>query len=153
MGVKVREKIKGSKVYWLFINHNGQRKAKCVGDKKAAELVATKIRAKLAEGDTAVLTQPAVAAPSVPMTFGQLAEEWLIKYPALHAIRLGTMENRERFLRGHLLPHFGAMPISAITAATIEDFIERKRAPGDRHGSRVRDWPTARCGRACSLCG
>jgi integrase len=51
MGVRVREKVKGSKVYWLFINHHGRRKAKRVGDKKAAELAATKIRAKLAEGD------------------------------------------------------------------------------------------------------
>jgi len=40
------------------------------------------------------------------------------------------MENCEQFIRGHLLPHFGAMPIAAITATEIEDFIERKRAPG-----------------------
>jgi integrase len=46
MGVKVREKVKGSRVWWLFIDHGGKRKAKCVGDKKAAELAATKIRAK-----------------------------------------------------------------------------------------------------------
>jgi hypothetical protein len=84
MGVKVREKTKGSKVYWLFINYNGQRKAKCVGDKKAAELAATKIRAKLAEGDVAILTHPSPT-PAV-LTFGQLAEEWLVKYPALNAV-------------------------------------------------------------------
>ena len=130
MGVRVREKVKGSKVYWLFINHDGRRKAKRVGDKKAAELAATKIRAKLAEGDATVLTRTPVTAPSAPLTFRELAEEWLVKYPALHAIRPGTMENREQFIRGHLLPHFGAMPITAVTTTEIEDFIERKRGPG-----------------------
>ncbi len=36
MGVQVREKDKGSGVYWIFINHHGQRKAKRVGDEKTA---------------------------------------------------------------------------------------------------------------------
>ena len=38
MGVKVREKPKGSGVYWVFINHNGKRKSKKIGtDKKAGQ--------------------------------------------------------------------------------------------------------------------
>src|SRR5712671_3095153 len=111
MGVRVREKVKGSKVYWLFIHYNGRRRTKRVGDKKAAELAATKLRAKLAEGDATVLARTPVAAPSAPLTFSELAEEWLVKYPALHAVRSSTMETYERFIRGHLLPHFGAMPI------------------------------------------
>ncbi len=130
MGVRVREKVKGSKVYWLFIHYNGRRRTKRVGDKKAAELAATKLRAKLAEGDATVLARPPVAAPSAPLTFRELAEEWRLKYAALHAIRSSTMETYERFTRGHLLPYFGAMPISAITATAIEDFIECKRGPG-----------------------
>ena len=41
MGVKVRQK--GGKWY-VFMNHQGQRKAKCVGDsKKAAEEVKRKL--------------------------------------------------------------------------------------------------------------
>jgi integrase len=40
------------------------------------------------------------------------------------------MENRERFIRGHLVPHFGALPLTALTATAIEDFIECKRGPG-----------------------
>ena len=36
MGVKVREKIKGSGVWWVFVNHNRQRISKRVGSKKAA---------------------------------------------------------------------------------------------------------------------
>jgi len=34
MGVKVREKDPGSGVYYVYISHRGQRKAKRIGDKK-----------------------------------------------------------------------------------------------------------------------
>ena len=63
MGVKVRER---DGAWWLFIDHQGRRKAKRVGvgkaGKKAAELAAIKLEARLAEGDTAILE----AAPSSP---------------------------------------------------------------------------------------
>ncbi len=36
MGVKVREKITGSGVWWVFVNHNGMRKSKKVGTEKLA---------------------------------------------------------------------------------------------------------------------
>ena len=48
MGVKVREKPKNSGVWWVFINHQGRRKAKKIGNKRAADEVAKKIEAKLA---------------------------------------------------------------------------------------------------------
>lgn len=38
MAVKVRQH-KGK--WWVFIDHKGKRKAKCVGDKRAAEQVAS----------------------------------------------------------------------------------------------------------------
>ena len=51
MGVKVREKVKGSGEWWIFISHNGQRKSKKVGkDKKLALEAAKKIEARLLSG-------------------------------------------------------------------------------------------------------
>ena len=44
MGVRVREKPKGSCIYWIFINHQGKRKSKKIGaDEKLANEVAEKI--------------------------------------------------------------------------------------------------------------
>ena len=40
MGVKVRERPKGSGVYWVFIDHQGKRKAKKVGTKRDADALA-----------------------------------------------------------------------------------------------------------------
>ena len=131
MGVKVKQ-LKGA--WWVFVNHQGQRKAKRVGvcktAEKAAELAALEIQARLARGDLSVLTQQAPTRPAAAPTFAELAAEWLRKYPALHAIRASTAENYRSFTERHLLPHFGAMPITNVTATTIEDFIEMKRLPG-----------------------
>ena len=34
MGVKVREKVKGSGEWWIFINHQGKRRSKKVAPRK-----------------------------------------------------------------------------------------------------------------------
>jgi len=47
MAVKIRER---NKKWWVFIDHHGKRKAKCVGSKRAAQQVAEKIQAKLTLG-------------------------------------------------------------------------------------------------------
>ena len=52
MGVRVRQKKPGrGNPWWVFITHNGKRTSRQVGDKAAAESVASKIRAKLQLGD------------------------------------------------------------------------------------------------------
>jgi integrase len=127
MGVMVRE-CKGA--WWIFVNYHGRRKAKRVGTgkegRRAARAAAEKIQAKLALGDVSVLEPQTTTSP----TFGVVADEWLRKYPALHAIQPGTLDNYRSFTLKHLIPFFGAMPLTNITAQTIEDFIEAKRAPG-----------------------
>ena len=52
MGVVVRQKKKGrGQPWWVFISHNGKRTSRKVGDKAAAEGVASTIRAKLQLGE------------------------------------------------------------------------------------------------------
>ena len=62
----------------MFITHHGQRKAKVVGDKKAAEAVASKLRAKLALGEFQI------EEPERPPTFKEAAEWWLETYAKVH---------------------------------------------------------------------
>jgi hypothetical protein len=51
MGVTVREKPRGSGIWWIFINHQGKRKSKKIGkDRKLAVEAAEKIKAKLVLG-------------------------------------------------------------------------------------------------------
>jgi hypothetical protein len=111
MGVKVRER---DGAWWLFIDHHGQRKAKRVGEgkagKKAAELAATKLAFRLADGGPLVLDS---ATPAPVPTFAAMAEEWLQKYPALHAIRPGTLDNYRSFTDRHLIPALASISTPA----------------------------------------
>jgi integrase len=129
MGVKVREK---NGAWWLFIDHRGKRKAKCVGTgkagKRAAEAAAEKIQSKLTLGDLSIFDPPAEV--TNVDTFAEVAQEWLTKCPTLHAIRPTTLDNYRSFMTQHLLPALGHLPITEVTTTTIEDFIEAKRLPG-----------------------
>jgi integrase len=116
MGVNVKE-WKGA--WWVFVNHHGRRKAKRVGDRRTAETVAKGIRKRLAEGAFRL-------APQGP-PFVELAEEWLRKYPVIRSISQTSLENYTGFVRQHLIPYFGSMSVSTITAETVEDFISAKR--------------------------
>src|SRR4030081_891290 len=100
MGVRVRARPKGSKVYWIFIAHGGPRRARRVGPRKAAELLKIRLQARLAEGDLSIFDE----APSVP-SFEQISRRWLVEYPALHEIRPSTLSNYRSFIEGHLIPH------------------------------------------------
>ena len=66
MAVKVRE-WKGA--WWVFVDHEGRRKAKRVGvgrtGKRAAETAAEQIQARLTLGDWSPLETTAPAAPEV----------------------------------------------------------------------------------------
>ena len=67
MGVKAK-KYKGR--WYVFINHHGHRKAKCVGSRQAAEKVKREIEARIALGDLRLLSdQP-------PPTLEEYAAEW-----------------------------------------------------------------------------
>ena len=52
MGVTIRQKEKGrGKPWWVFVAHDGKRKSVRVGDKAAAETLASKLRERLKAGE------------------------------------------------------------------------------------------------------
>jgi len=62
MGVKLK-KYKGK--WYLFIDYNGKRKAKCLGtDRKLAESIKRQVEAKLVLGDLGLFGTEEVAGPS-----------------------------------------------------------------------------------------
>src|SRR5438093_11593741 len=75
MAVKVKQH-KGK--WWVFIDHKGKRKAKCVGSKQAAETAARKIEAKLTLGDFTLLDEK----PHHP--FDAYFRNWLDTYVKAH---------------------------------------------------------------------
>ena len=57
MAVIVREKIKGSNEWWVFINHKGRRRSKKIGDKATANKVAKEVRERLAKGELGIVKE------------------------------------------------------------------------------------------------
>lgn len=113
MGVAVREK---DGAWWVFICHQGKRKAKRVGDKKAAEGAARILRAKLTLGDLKI-ADPKAEAVRVP-TFEEVAKEW--ERHAAPAWKQGTVITYGNALRTRLLPTFGTLPMPEVTAERVE---------------------------------
>ena len=106
MGVKAREKPKGSGIWYVFISHHGTRKAKKIGrDKALAQRVAKEIGAKLVLKDTGLLDEK----KDVPL-FYDLAQQWL----AVHikpVKRTTTYKRYSSLLRMYVNPVIGSVPV------------------------------------------
>jgi len=121
MGVTVRQKTRGKgKPWWVFISHNGKRTSRMVGDKSAAEAVASKIRAKLQLGDFGFEQERKRDA-----TFREYADSWITTtIPA--TCKESTLHSYDDILRIHVLPVFGHLKVRDITRGRIKDFLAHK---------------------------
>lgn len=118
MGVKIRQK---DGKWYVFINHQGKRKAKCVGDsKRAAEEVKRKLEAKLTLGDFALLDEK----PPVP-TFREYAEKWIEQHVTV-VCKLSTQRIICGIVRNHLVPFFGTQELQSISRAHVKAFLAQK---------------------------
>ena len=116
MGVKVREKDPGSGVYYVYISHRGQRKAKQIGDRKLAKKVAKQIEAKLVLGDLDI-----DKFNSKSPTFKKYAEMWF-QLPHERADR--TQGRYVSNVRNHVYPSLGSRDISKIRRKDIKTLFD-----------------------------
>ncbi|MBI4574263.1 MAG: site-specific integrase [candidate division NC10 bacterium] len=127
MGVRIRER---DGAWWLFINHQGKRKAKRIGagetGKKAAKEAAAKIQAKLALGDVGILEPSEKSAPAP--TFKEIAEQW--ERVTAPDWKRGTLITYADVLRSRLLPVFGKLPITDVTPDRVEAWWVAAREEG-----------------------
>jgi len=119
MGVKVREKPTGSGMWWIFIDHEGKRKAKKVGtDKKLAQEVAKKIEAKLTLGDVGI-TETGEKLP----TFKEYSQTWLHGY--IKPLRRETTFERYDFiLKCYIYPSaLAGLPIDKVARKDVRELL------------------------------
>ena len=120
MGVRVREKQKGSGEWWIFIYHRGKRASKKVGrSEDKARAVAKEIEARLVLGDLGMLEEK----KQIP-TFGEYSEEIL----GIHSDEQAIFDLRaiHSSLEDHVLPSFGKRPLDKISRGEVRDFIVEK---------------------------
>jgi len=122
MGVRVRQKTKGKgNPWWVFITHNGKRTSRKIGDKKAADAVASTIRAKLQLGEFGFEEQKPVP------TFKEHTKLW---FSLPHDWRESTRENYLGNLKNHILPAFGSTPINEIRRKDFKLFFDKLLSEG-----------------------
>jgi integrase len=126
MAVKVRERPKGSGIYWIFIDHQGKRKSKKVGnDKRLAQQAAKKIEARLTLGDLGLL----INEENNARTFRDYARTWLeVTVPA--TCKPSTARDYKHFLLNHVMPKLGNILVSDINRLQIKTLLMEKAKSG-----------------------
>lgn len=118
MAVRVREKPKGSGVWWIFINHQGQRKSKKIGkDEKIARKAAEKIKAKL------VLNELRVEKVNKKCpVFKDYSALWLEDY-IRQTKRVTTYQRYKAMFKNHVEPSLGKFSLDQIKRSDIRNTL------------------------------
>jgi integrase len=130
MAVKVRE-WKGA--WWVFVDYQGRRKAKRVGAgaraKRAAEVAAETLQARLTLGDASVFNAPRPLSPAPVLTVAAYAQRWLVADVALR-LKPASHETYEQIVRLHLTPGLGEIPLPALSRQHIREFLAARIRAG-----------------------
>ena len=116
MSVTIREKRPGE--WWVFIHHRRNRTSRKVGDRRTAEQVAERIRARLVLGDFKI-------GPDKTTFFREYADRWIgTAVPAIS--KKSTLVNYTYALRKHVLPVFRDIPVQDITRTMVKEHLMKK---------------------------
>jgi hypothetical protein len=129
MGVRVWEwdgGKNGQKAWWIFINHQGKRKAKGVGPgpegRKAIMLLAEKLSAKRALDDFDIHEEPR-------MTLAQYAEGWMSE-DVERNLRVTTAAKLREVMRKHWIPALGHVALRDLMRQGIRASVQRFQQQG-----------------------
>jgi integrase len=117
MGVKIREKQKGSGVWWLFINYKGKRTSRQIGKKAAAEKAMEHAQARLKLGQDA-LPKEKPAVPTLQTYWNRFEETYL---PS--GVRESKKESYTRSFNNHILRELGNVRLDELTREKIKAFV------------------------------
>lgn len=120
MGVKVREKIKGSGDWYVFTNHKGFRGAKQVGSYVAAVEVAEKLEAMLVLKDFGIQTEAEQKAPTL-----NIYSQIYIEETVAGVLDDATHERYGEVFKRDILPAMGNMPIDEITPKIVRNLLNK----------------------------
>ena len=121
MAVIVREKVKGSGEWWVFINHKGKRRSKKIGDKRSANAVKREVEARLARGDLGMIREECP-------TVAKYGREWLDSQ--LREWTDSTRNNHSGVFELHIKPTLGNKRLDEIKRKDVKVLISEVRNKG-----------------------
>ena len=117
MGVRVREKVEGSGIYWVFVAHQGRRTSRKVGDRTAAREAARKIQARLTLGRDAFGEKAKPPAPKLRRHFKRFEANYK------GTLKPETWSSYESSMRIHILPDLGNHRLDEITKPMMKRLV------------------------------
>jgi integrase len=113
MSVKIRKR---KDAWWIFVNHQGRRKAKKVGTLEAAKIVKAQLDARLALGDLNCLAEPELDPP-----FAEYSKDWF----ASEKLRCkpSTLDSYRDYNDRYVLPRFGLLKLTEIKRKLIKAYL------------------------------
>src|SRR5262245_2740055 len=123
MGVLVKPDKDKPGLWWVRVNHKGNRKSLAFHDKATAKRVAQEIERRLKLGDLGLGEQPGIP------TFTMYTDKWLAE--AETRMRPGSLDQVRTHLR-RVLPILGPLPLTSITRATARELVAGIQAQGSR---------------------
>ena len=128
MGITIREKVKGSGEWWIFIHHNNKRTSKRVGAKKAALEVKAEAEKLLAQRDWNIEQIKPKHIPTLKeyvegwqRVDGSYQISWLERRK--NELKHGTIDTYRATLSQQLLPRFGDRLLSEIDTPAVYDMV------------------------------
>jgi integrase len=142
MGISVREKIKGSNGFWVFVRAYGQRVSVYAGDKETAEDLAKDIDKEIRTGKFNIAAMKAARAsavkeekPNVP-TLGEFFDKTMS--PLWEAsLAAATFSRYELSFRLHIKPVLGEVRLDELTRDQAKELVVtllQKNANKRTHG-------------------
>lgn len=126
MGTRIREKRKGSGVYYVFVIHQKNRISKKAGSYAVAEALAKRIDAQLLLGDLSIFNPKKEVVQEKPKTFNLYADSWIDRLKLAEA-KPATLERYQGLLDKIVLPVLGERLVCTITRKTVKDILKNAR--------------------------
>ncbi|MFA5864236.1 MAG: tyrosine-type recombinase/integrase [Phycisphaerae bacterium] len=127
MGVTIRQKTKGKgKPWWIFVSQNNRRWCKRLGDRRAAEAVASALRQKIKAGEFHIDEK---ARLNRTPEFSQYAQHYLESY-AKSVCKYNTWYNYQIIIEKYLIPIWKGKHLDQITRGDVKQFLLQKQQEG-----------------------
>jgi len=129
VGITIRQKIVGKGQPWhVFIHGKGIIRSKKIGDRKAAEAVASQLRRKMALGEFKLDQQQGAEPKRIP-EFSEYVEHYM-KAHATPLLKLNTSLGYRVMFDRHLLPVWTGKHLDEIQRRDIKQLLLQKQKDG-----------------------
>jgi len=129
MGISVREKIKGTNDYWIFVRYAGARAAQRIGDKQIAESIKAEIQKEIRTGRFSIASMKAARAPEVKTekpavpTVAEYYDKIFVPVYLESAVARSTAASYRNNFKMHINPALGPLRLDEIDHEDMEVFV------------------------------